>query len=486
MVRSLLYVFWSIILFCGLKAQNFSIENTEVISENPYKFKILLTSKNKISKENIQILQQSQNIDFEFTPLNVTSNSKSFCILVETTGFTHQEPIKNFKNSILKFVNLLNEGDKVALCSFSEASSNEGTSLKVLTKEFTEDKALIKSTVSKLVSKPDSNAKADIYKSIYEALDWMAEQKDLSETKYLIVFTAGIDYGLSSIKREDCESKAKKLRIPIYTLVHRTWSPYSGYNFKLLSDNTQGHFNFIDKEKQILEFLSAALNLNEKSSSVLSNHYELVFIPEKVNSGINIFEVKVKDETLNAEFVVEKKIETQMETLLFLGVGLGILLIGIGLFLKNKKNTTNEISNEVNQSNLDNHSEITESSKVASNSDISKTMVNSLTSSEPLKTAIASSHIPTLKVVSVSGVQHFTIEKLPIKIGRDDTNDLVIQDNSVSKKHAELYFEKGFFYLVDLDSTNGLVVNGQKLTKVQLNENEKVYLGNATIELYLA
>lgn len=50
-----------------------------------------------------------------------------------------------------------------------------------------------------------------------------------------------------------------------------------------------------------------------------------------------------------------------------------------------------------------------------------------------------------------------------LTIGRDLTNDIVINDSEVSRKHARLTAQAGSFLLEDLGSTNGTFVNGQRL-----------------------
>ena len=52
--------------------------------------------------------------------------------------------------------------------------------------------------------------------------------------------------------------------------------------------------------------------------------------------------------------------------------------------------------------------------------------------------------------------------KPTITIGRADTNDLVLPGNSVSRVHAQIDFEKGLTpRITDLQSANGIIINGQ-------------------------
>jgi pSer/pThr/pTyr-binding forkhead associated (FHA) protein len=54
-------------------------------------------------------------------------------------------------------------------------------------------------------------------------------------------------------------------------------------------------------------------------------------------------------------------------------------------------------------------------------------------------------------------------------------------DTGVSRHHAELRVEDGQVVLVDLGSTNGTLVNGQPVRRVQLTEGTTVTLGRTTM-----
>jgi len=57
----------------------------------------------------------------------------------------------------------------------------------------------------------------------------------------------------------------------------------------------------------------------------------------------------------------------------------------------------------------------------------------------------------------------FELTSDEVNIGRDITNDIVINDAEVSRKHARLTLEGDRFKIEDLNSTNGTYINGQRL-----------------------
>ena len=59
--------------------------------------------------------------------------------------------------------------------------------------------------------------------------------------------------------------------------------------------------------------------------------------------------------------------------------------------------------------------------------------------------------------------QRLSIKTPHANIGRADYNDLVIPDPSVSTSHAKLQRREGVWVLVDLDSTNGTFVDGERI-----------------------
>ena len=67
-----------------------------------------------------------------------------------------------------------------------------------------------------------------------------------------------------------------------------------------------------------------------------------------------------------------------------------------------------------------------------------------------------------------------------ISIGRARNNDIVVEDNSVSKMHANFTQEGAGFHLTDAQSHNGVTLNGKKLDpgeKRELKSGDALILG---------
>lgn len=71
----------------------------------------------------------------------------------------------------------------------------------------------------------------------------------------------------------------------------------------------------------------------------------------------------------------------------------------------------------------------------------------------------------------------FDITPTPIIVGRDPRSDVVIKSETVSKSHLKIIPKGDQFFIVDLGSTNGTYVNGEKITETLVTPDDMVQLG---------
>ena len=67
------------------------------------------------------------------------------------------------------------------------------------------------------------------------------------------------------------------------------------------------------------------------------------------------------------------------------------------------------------------------------------------------------------------------------RVGRGRANDIVLQDASVSREHGEFVLRGDTWFVRDLDSTNGVAVNGSKVMEARLKPGDVVRFGNADL-----
>ncbi len=65
----------------------------------------------------------------------------------------------------------------------------------------------------------------------------------------------------------------------------------------------------------------------------------------------------------------------------------------------------------------------------------------------------------------------------PFQIGRDETCDIRITNDGISRFHAEVFLKNGQWWIRDLGSTNGTYFNGKRIEEFPLEKNKKIELG---------
>jgi len=83
------------------------------------------------------------------------------------------------------------------------------------------------------------------------------------------------------------------------------------------------------------------------------------------------------------------------------------------------------------------------------------------------------------KVVITEGPgagQEYEFEQAAI-LGRLDSNDIPVKDPKASREHAKLYKQGTAFAIVDLNSSNGTMVNGESITKRVLKDGDEIGIG---------
>lgn len=94
---------------------------------------------------------------------------------------------------------------------------------------------------------------------------------------------------------------------------------------------------------------------------------------------------------------------------------------------------------------------------------------------------------PSMRVVLTHGhelLREVRLEKPLVIVGRDPACDIVVDDITISKRHMKLEYLEGVLYVEDLESTNGIKVNGHSATRQAIQHLDVVQLGGHRMHIF--
>lgn len=70
----------------------------------------------------------------------------------------------------------------------------------------------------------------------------------------------------------------------------------------------------------------------------------------------------------------------------------------------------------------------------------------------------------------------------PLTVGRGQENRLVLDNDSVSRRHCRIEKRNSSWHVVDLDSTNGTYVNDDQVSEYQLRRGDQIKIGDTIVK----
>jgi hypothetical protein len=90
-------------------------------------------------------------------------------------------------------------------------------------------------------------------------------------------------------------------------------------------------------------------------------------------------------------------------------------------------------------------------------------------------------NLPWLILVLQGQEYRYEINDPIFTIGRELSNNLNIPDSTMSRKHAVIKFKNGEYTIQDLNSSNGIIVNGQKQSEIILMLGDVIQIGQSML-----
>ena len=89
--------------------------------------------------------------------------------------------------------------------------------------------------------------------------------------------------------------------------------------------------------------------------------------------------------------------------------------------------------------------------------------------------------IAKLTVNNSEGEEQYILGERQFYIGRKESNDLVLADESVSRMHAFITYERHRHIMHDANSLNGTFINKKFIEKQELKHGDKILIGNIEV-----
>ena len=83
----------------------------------------------------------------------------------------------------------------------------------------------------------------------------------------------------------------------------------------------------------------------------------------------------------------------------------------------------------------------------------------------------------------VGGGDPYPLSKTEITVGRHKSCDIILNFSNVSSTHCKLVLSEGYWYVLDLQSTNGVKLNGNKVTDQRVDPGALLAISKHSFKL---
>lgn len=91
--------------------------------------------------------------------------------------------------------------------------------------------------------------------------------------------------------------------------------------------------------------------------------------------------------------------------------------------------------------------------------------------------------VARLSVLGKAGRSEYLLADVDRYLGRELDNDVVVDDNEASARHARIWFAEHSFWVEDLNSTNGTFLNGERLAgPTGLHDDDLLKIGSTLMK----
>lgn len=512
MVKKILFLAIGLFVLLNLHAQQ-AVKTESYLSANFSEFpnatlEFHTRSWREIQLTKLDLLENGKKViatSVSKTPTaQVPVRNKMVLILVQNhysnKGFV-QRPF--FKNVLLSgLANAVNPGDKVVIATFDWYRNGKYIFFPYTT-EFTDNIDYLNESIDAIASPSslsNSQKGSDIYAALNESLDFLTATKD-TLSKSIILLSDDFPNIVSSIVPADVKRKSLEKDIPVYAISYNINS--SRYNLTTQNEiciPSNGDYylsidNDVDDASEKLEeymklMIERQMGANHKLAykSNLKRTGETFPVQLKI-AGAETVDLSVKYPFNLIDWIKEKPLK-------FVIYLFGLILLVVLLFFLIKRMKEQRIKKIIEKQEQERVIEqgkqelsILQQEQALMNRkyEQDKIEMSQKIRNEKLRNIfIASGKSPKLNYIYDGRSVIVPVKDFLTTVGRSPENDLVLDFPFMSKKHLKIELsEDGHFYVTDLNSTNGTLLNNVRMSTARLQSGDTLSIGMVDIKFIL-
>ena len=511
-------IFWVNSIF----SQNIVLKKDVDIEHFPkIEFKINIYNPETKDKQAFEVLENNQPVDFDLevsTP-PVSDDSKVVLILFEDMLHKdHGLQRRVFKEILQKTLpQTVNKNDLFNIATF-DRNRDGSTPLHFISDEFTNDIDALTNSLDayhKPIDRFNNQKSSDLYNAINDGILYL-NKNFKGKNKVLVVLSAGKNLELSNYNSlGDLVILARKYKIPVYSIQYMI---YEHENIDALANNSYGKFFHVQggyklKGDHSTQTASDSLTnfLKNAVSRMQGKDYQITYTSKFEKDGkLHTVTVKTDEESKNITFkspVCGLKCWIKGHKKLAGAISGGVLLLLLLIFLllrnnRKKREQIMKLKEEAVMNKIAQQEQELEEQKYKASLLEQKAMEEQRKrenekqqllqqeqerkKAEELRNIIkemkAVKGFSKLRVVLPNGEMFdWNIELPVVTVGRSANNDLQINDPTVSSRHFKIYYQNHEYYIQDLNSANGIIMNGKKIKETKLVNNVAIQVGKVKI-----
>lgn len=455
--------------------------------------------------------ENGQSLDFtvQNIPRDVGADEVRYVVFLWEDLAYHGANLYEFSKKTLEgFISSagLGENDRINVSVYGRRELNEDSYLRDLTNGFVSDKSDALSTINgyirnkKLYSSYPN--RADIFPAVSEAIEKLRNEGE--GVKSVIVLTAGYPLDNSSASSDmSARLLAEKYHVPVYFLQYGRDHGYSDKlsSFTPLTYGTFQCFADINQKNNISKATDALVQIFSSLSDRYHGQDYLITYNSKAKRGdddcvvsfnVNGFDYNVQMHPPVRSLRAFVRNHPLLASFILLTI-LGLLALLIVFYIRrrildDRRFKRLDEQDKANEENAINAINAVSDARESFDRKIQAIKADKERSREKtLDDIMAQKSLFPRLVCNVAGDSiNYTVKTATTSIGRDSSNDLVISDARVSRRHAKLMFTGYLFEIADSGSTNGIYLNGVKVSgSAAVRDGDKLDLGGVLITIYM-